>query len=113
MNKLPILSVIALCGLLATCEAQVVETDPNLSTGTPTSLKHVSKIDTIDFESGNLNLSIPLLNLKGRGLDTNFVLSYNSKMWSTYHYPGDQFVGPYDDLQLLSLTNYPQTAGQS
>ncbi len=37
--------------------------------------------ENIDMRSGNLNFTIPLLKVKGRGWNVPFNLSYNSQNW--------------------------------
>src|SRR5262245_36764676 len=70
-------------------------TDPYRSTGAPGHILNGTTIDTVDMSSGNLRINIPLLELPGRGLNTEFVLAYNSKAWVSTEYPGGQFNGPY------------------
>src|ERR1700694_1525253 len=66
--------------------------DPGRSTGSPTSIYHGTDLENRDTVSGNLRISLPLLHLPGRGLDTDIVLSYNSKLWqSIFTPPPDPF----------------------
>jgi RHS repeat-associated protein len=57
--------------------------DPLKSTGLPTTIYSGGEIDTVDTTSGNLRITIPLIHLPGRGLDTDITLTFNSKIWFT------------------------------
>ena len=61
--------------------------DLGRSTGSPSTIYYGTNIDKVDTSSGNLHLSLPLLNLPGRGLETSIVLNYNSKFWQTIYIP--------------------------
>src|SRR5437870_3979446 len=67
----------------AIARAQTQTMDVNRSTGAPGSIYHGSDIDNVNLSSGNLRITIPLLHFPGRGLDTDIVLTYNSKIWKT------------------------------
>jgi RHS repeat-associated protein len=56
---------------------------PFQSTGLPNTIYNAGVVDSVDTTSGNLRITIPLVHLPGRGLDTDIVLSYNSKVWIT------------------------------
>src|SRR5262249_39579947 len=55
----------------------------NSSTGAPGTVYHGSSIDDVNLSSGNLRITIPLLHMPGRGIDTDIMLTYNSKIWDT------------------------------
>jgi YD repeat-containing protein len=57
--------------------------DLSRSTGTPTTIYQGTDIEHVDTVSGNLKITIPLLHLPGRGMDTSITLNYNSKMFET------------------------------
>lgn len=60
--------------------------DINRSTGSPLASYSASTIDSVNLDSGNLRVSIPLLKLPGRGIDSDVYLTYNSKVWKTDQY---------------------------
>jgi len=64
--------------------------DVHKSTGLPNSIYSGSQIEVVDTASGNLRVSIPLLHLPGRGLDTDIVMTYSSKIWKT-----DEYTDPF------------------
>src|SRR5205823_4954168 len=59
-------------------------------TGTPRTLYPLSGVDSVDTASGDLKIRIPLLHLRGRGLDTDLTFTYDSKIWNTIVTPPDQ-----------------------
>jgi len=84
----------ALCLALLTGAMTAQSDDPSRSTGLPYSAYHGSDMDTVDLDSGNLRIAIPLVSTKGRGLDTDFTLSFNSKIFNVYE-GNDPINGPY------------------
>ena len=77
--------------------------DVALSTGSPTTIFHGTDLETVDTNSGNLKVSIPLVHLPGRGIDLDIRLTYNSKIWTSEYTPSASpgspalvnVVGPY------------------
>lgn len=82
-----LLGVVFLLGLSGFQAHAQVQAETERSTGLPSSYVHSANIDSVDATSGNLRITIPLLNMGGRGLDTQLVLSYNSKTWRTEQTP--------------------------
>jgi RHS repeat-associated protein len=69
--------------------------DLGRSTGIPTTIYSGSALDSVDTQSGNLHITLPLLYLPGRGLNTDVVLTYNSKLWQTNYIPPTNPDDPY------------------
>lgn len=82
-NLLLLLSAMALLALSGAPYLHAQGPEIERSTGAPTTLYHGSKIDDVNMSSGNLRITLPLLHLPGRGLDTDIILAYNSKLWRT------------------------------
>lgn len=90
-------------------------------TGTSNTIYHGTDLEQVDMTNGNLHVSIPLLHLPGRGIDTDIVLSYNSKIWQTLFTPsgepnGSPFFGVLMDQDTNSLgftTGAPASPGWS
>jgi RHS repeat-associated protein len=66
--------------------------DPSVAVGVPSTVTHGTEVEHIDLMSGAVIINIPLLHLKGRGLDTDIVATYNSKLWSS-RYNEDPYNG--------------------
>jgi hypothetical protein len=64
--------------------------DLGRSTGSPTAIYHGTDLEQVDTTNGNLHINLPLLHLPGRGIDTDIVLSYNSKIWQTLYIPSSE-----------------------
>ncbi len=61
----------------------------------PLAIYQGSNIDTVSHPMENVHLSIPLLHLKGRGLDLDINATYNSNIWSTTDFTdanGNRFI---------------------
>ncbi len=63
--------------------AQAPAADLARSTGSPTTIYHGTDLEQVDTTNGNLKITLPLIHFPGRGLDTDVVLTYNSKLWNT------------------------------
>jgi hypothetical protein len=83
---IPALMFVSLCICRQIALGQAAA-DVALSTGSPTTIYHGTDLEQVDTNSGNLHISLPLLHLKGRGLDTDIALSYNSKVWASSYTP--------------------------
>jgi RHS repeat-associated protein len=73
----------------------------NSDTGFPSYGAYVSSgIDTVNLMSGGLSLRIPILSRKGRGVDYELHLSYESKTWvmntSVLNYPPGTYTTSYN-----------------
>jgi hypothetical protein len=71
-------------------DAQTLE--PVSSVALPQTLFSGTDIERVDLLSGALQIRIPLLNLPGRGMNTNLTFSYTSKVWHTS--PVNDIYGP-------------------
>ena len=80
--------------------------DPSTSIDAPTSVSHGTGLEHVDLMSGGLVINLPLLHLKGRGLDTDVVATYSSKVWSTQYLP-DQ----YGSFPAMVIENFGQSSG--
>ena len=78
--------------LLFVCPSAKAQVDEVArSTGAPLTLYQLSANDSVDMASGNLKLRIPLLHLRGRGLDTDLTLTFNSKNWMSTESAPDEY----------------------
>jgi hypothetical protein len=66
----------------------------------PLAIYQGSNIDTVSHPNENVHLSIPLLHLKGRGLDLDINATYNSNIWST-----SEFDDPATGIRFFYTTN--------
>src|SRR5438552_19074769 len=63
--------------------AAYAQADQSQNFTPPLAIYHGSEIDHISQPMGSLNVSVPLLHLKGRGLDLDLNATYNTLTWST------------------------------
>jgi RHS repeat-associated protein len=96
--------------LFACPDAAAQGYDPNKSTGTPSTIYDISSVDSVDLASGNLRISIPLLSLPGRGLNTDIALTYNSKIWKTQT-ESDPYIGNWYQVLVDAETNWTPSHG--
>jgi RHS repeat-associated protein len=79
--------------------------DASTSVGAPSAILHGTDLDTVDTMSGNLQIKLPLLHLPGRGLDTDFQMTVNSKVWDLELY--------YDGMGNVGVQANPNFAARS
>src|SRR5260221_4896794 len=73
--------------------------DQSMNFTAPSMIYHGTNTDNVSLPMGNQHTSIPLLHLKGRGLDFDINASYNSKMWVTTEYDD-----PYSGLRAMTTS---------
>ena len=68
-----------------------------------------SSVEFVNSRTGNLHVSIPLLSLKGRGIDTDLRLEYDSHIWD-YECDQDNDCTEYaTDQSVAALVGIPRT----
>lgn len=90
MNSVKIRGLIAIfCPILVALLTQTAQaqndgylTDSNTRGFAPGNSFQLADIDYINLGNGALNLHIPLVDRKGRGLDSGAFVTYNSKIWT-------------------------------
>jgi RHS repeat-associated protein len=89
----PVLMFVSSC---LCCQITLAQPAADLgrSTGAPTSVYHGTDLEQIDTSNGNLHINLPLLQLPGRGLDMDIVLSYNSKVFQSVYIPSPDGGAP-------------------
>src|SRR5882762_9892657 len=84
---------------LVTSQAVFGQADQSANFTPPLAIYHGSDIDNVTLPTRNVHVSIPLVHLKGRGIDLDINATFNTQSWSTtqvdfqsYHdfitYPG-------------------------
>jgi hypothetical protein len=84
--------------------------DPALNIDLPTTAIHGSDIAHVDLQSGALTINIPLVHLKGRGLDTDFMYTAGNKNWH-YEFVDTGYIS-FHSLSFFDERNDPRI-GQS
>src|ERR1700745_3260126 len=65
------------------CPRLLAQIDKSTDTGFPPyGVFGGGKIDTVQLNSGNLHIEIPIWRARGRGIDTNAKYLYDSKVWT-------------------------------
>jgi len=82
--------------------------DPSTAIDVPSSVGHGTDLEHVDLMSGAVVVRIPLLHLKGRGIDTDIVASYTSKLWSSRAYQD-----PYSGYWFFNEDYATGTAGSA
>src|SRR5580765_788169 len=73
-------SIVFVCSLAQLCIAQA---DQSGNFAPPLALYHGSDLDNVSLPMRNARLRIPLLHLKGRGLDFDLNATFNNVTWTT------------------------------
>jgi RHS repeat-associated protein len=79
-----ILLVVALAVVVAAQDETPLQvTNQNRSGDLPFSTSIGTGAEQVDLASGSLKIRIPIISIKGRGLDYNFTLRYDTAFWAT------------------------------
>lgn len=70
------------------CTIAAVKTEGQVTTGTPPFNSFSSGTDNVNLYNLNVHIDIPVLSKPGRGLNFNFVLTYDSSVWEPIGTPG-------------------------
>jgi YD repeat-containing protein len=64
-------------------------TDQNRTGKIPYSASMGTEVESVDLSTGNLSIRIPLVHVKGRGLDYDITLQYDGNYWTPMPVPGN------------------------
>jgi RHS repeat-associated protein len=71
---------LTICWLCSLAAGQV---DQSANFTSPLAIYHGTDVDNVSLPLHNLHLSLPVVDQKGRGIDFQVVVTYNSQMWQT------------------------------
>src|SRR5205085_1108168 len=107
--------LLAFCLLLA-CTSLSVMAQGSHDGGTPAESKGGTaaastyapdKLETVNLANGNLSINLPLVTMGGRGSASFTVaLSYNSKVWSSFHSQDPAVKDPFGNIVYAALDHY-------